>query len=105
LIPKSCGSLMKSGANSAVVDTILSQIEKKFTEVTTKKIYKGFSLLKSNLILMRQDTICDLRSCYWDQQVSSSKIYCPTILSRRMRSKTNIILQGKCISHEIDVLF
>jgi hypothetical protein len=38
---------MKSGANSAVVDTILSQIEKEiYGGITTKKIYKGFSLLK-----------------------------------------------------------
>jgi hypothetical protein len=55
-------SLMKSGANSAVVDTILSQIEKEiYGGITTKKFIKGFSLLKSNLILMRQDSaICAL---------------------------------------------
>jgi hypothetical protein len=63
---------MKSGANSAVVDTILSQIEKEIYGGITKKKFKKAFLKKSNLILMRQDTICDLRSCYWDQQVSSS---------------------------------
>jgi hypothetical protein len=34
-------SLMKSGANSAVVDTILSQIEEK-RGITTKKFIKAF---------------------------------------------------------------
>jgi hypothetical protein len=38
---------MKSGANSAVVDTILSQIEKEiYGGITTKKIYKRLFTFK-----------------------------------------------------------
>jgi hypothetical protein len=90
---------MKSGANSAVVDTILSQIEKEiYGGITTKKFIKGFSLLKSNLILMRQDMRSALLLLgppgFFFENIL------PTILSRRMRSKTNIILQGKCISRD-----
>jgi hypothetical protein len=33
---------MKSGANSAVVDTILSQIEEIYGGITTKKFIKAF---------------------------------------------------------------
>jgi hypothetical protein len=53
---------MKSGANSAVVDTILSQIEKEIYGGITTKIYKRlFTFKKSNLILMRRyDAICAL---------------------------------------------
>jgi hypothetical protein len=54
---------MKSGANSAVVDTILSQIEKEiYGGITTKKIYKRlFTFKKSNLSCGKiQSAICAL---------------------------------------------
>lgn len=101
-------SLIKSGATSGVVDAILVQIEKELFEgITTKTIYKkAFSLLKK-----QSDSHAaryNLRSALLQLGPAGfffEKYIARLFLAEGCEAKTNIILQGKCISHEIDVLF
>jgi hypothetical protein len=101
-------SLIKSGANTAVVDAILVQIEKELFEgITTKTIYKNaFSLLKkqSDAHAARYN----LRSALLLLGPAGfffEKYIARLFVAEGCEAKTNIILQGKCVSHEIDVVF
>jgi hypothetical protein len=101
-------SLNKSGANSVVVDAILFQIEKEiYAGISTKKIYKkAFSLLKKQ---------SDSHAARYNLRAALlllgpagfffEKYIARLFAAEGCEAKTNIILQGKCISHEIDVLF
>ncbi|MEO8235880.1 MAG: ATP cone domain-containing protein [Flavobacterium sp.] len=100
-------SLLKSGANELLVDEVIETIEKKIYEgITTKSIYKlAFSLLKksSNSHAARYN----LRSAiellgpagfFFEKYISR------LFLSEGYQTRINLTLQGKCISHEIDVM-
>lgn len=100
-------SLLKSGADSKVVDDALQEIDKQIYEgITTKKIYKlAFSLLKksSNATAARYN----LRVAI--QMLGPAGFFFEKFISRLFisegyTSKTNLILQGKCVTHEIDVV-
>lgn len=101
-------SLTKSGATSGVVDVILSQIQNELYEgITTKIIYKkAFSLLKkqSNSHAARYN----LRSALLLLGPAGfffEKYIARIFAAEGCETKTNVILQGKCVSHEIDVFF
>lgn len=100
-------SLLKSGASLVVVDSILQAIDNQIYEgITTKKIYKlAFSLLKksSNSNAARYN----LRVAI--QMLGPAGFFFEKFISRLFISegyisKTNLFLQGKCVSHEIDVV-
>lgn len=99
-------SLLKSGASLPVVDSILQAIDNQIFEgITTKKIYKlAFSLLKksSNSNAARYNlrvAIQMLGPAGFFFEKFISRLY----ISEGYLSKTNLFLQGKCVSHEVDV--
>lgn len=101
-------SLIKSGANTAVVDAILFQIEKEiYTGISTKEIYKNaFSLLKKQSAA--HAARYNLRSALLLLGPAGfffEKYIARLFVAEGCEAKTNIILQGKCVSHEIDVVF
>jgi hypothetical protein len=100
-------SLLKSGANTGVVNDILKTIRKELYEgIPTKKIYKmAFALLKkeANAHAARYN----LRSAL--QLLGPSGFFFEKYIARlfeaeHFETKLNLTLQGKCISHEIDIL-
>jgi hypothetical protein len=100
-------SLLKSGANSNVVNDILKSIRKELYDgIPTKKIYKmAFALLKkeANAHAARYN----LRSAL--QLLGPSGFFFEKYIARifqaeHFETKLNLTLQGKCVSHEIDVL-
>lgn len=100
-------SLLKSGANQSVVERIINQIESEIKDgFTTKKIYKlAFGLLKksANAHAARYN----LRNAI--QMLGPSGFFFEKYIARlfaaeNFETKTNITLQGQCISHEIDIL-
>jgi hypothetical protein len=100
-------SLLKSGANTDVVNDILKSIRKELYEgIPTKKIYKmAFALLKkeANAHAARYN----LRSAL--QLLGPSGFFFEKYIARifqaeHFETKLNLTLQGKCVSHEIDVL-
>jgi hypothetical protein len=100
-------SLLKSGASAQVVDDILHKIEKEiFQGISTKSIYKrAFGLLKkdANAFAARYNLRAALQMLGPDG-FFFEKYIARLFASENYETKTNIILQGKCISHEIDVL-
>lgn len=100
-------SLLKSGANSDVVNDIIKSIRKELYEgIPTKKIYKmAFALLKkeANAHAARYN----LRSALLLLGPSGfffEKYIARIFQAEHFETKLNLTLQGKCISHEIDIL-
>jgi hypothetical protein len=100
-------SLMKSGASKIVVEDILNKIGKDIYEgISTKQIYKrAFSLLKkeANSHAARYN----LRAAL--QLLGPAGFFFEKYIARLFAAEghvtvTNLILKGKCVSHEIDVL-
>lgn len=100
-------SLLKSGANSAIVDVVLQQIEEElYKGISTKYIYKrAFELLKksSNSHAARYN-LKDAISLLGPAGFFFEKFIARLFASEHYETKTNLILQGKCVSHEIDVI-
>jgi hypothetical protein len=100
-------SLMKSGASQRVVKTILEAIEKEIYEgISTKQIYKmAFGLLKkvSNSNAARYNLKEAIR-LLGPAGFFFEKYIALLFSSENYQALTNFILQGKCVSHEIDVL-
>jgi hypothetical protein len=99
-------SLLKSGASNTMVNDVLQTIDKEIYEgIPTKQIYKmAFSLLKkiSNSHAARYN----LRSAL--QLLGPAGFFFEKYIARvfeadEYQTRTNLILQGKCVSHEIDV--
>ncbi len=99
-------SLLKSGASSIVVADILNKIQSQIYDgITTKKIYKmAFSLLKkaSNSHAARYNLRAAIELLGPDG-FFFEKFIARLFISENYEAKTNLILQGKCIPHEIDV--
>lgn len=100
-------SLLKSGANPTVVDEILNKIKNELYEgISTKHIYKrAFLLLKkeANSHAARYN----LRAAL--QLLGPAGFFFEKYIARLFEAEkytatTNLVLQGKCVSHEIDVL-
>ena len=100
-------SLMKSGASQRVVKTILDAIEKEIYEgISTKQIYKmAFGLLKkvSNSNAARYNLKEAIR-LLGPAGFFFEKYIALLFSSENYQAVTNFILQGKCVSHEIDIL-
>jgi Restriction endonuclease/ATP cone domain len=100
-------SLMKSGANEKIVDGVIKNIENEIYEgISTKRIYKlAFGLLKktSNAHAAQYN----LRTAI--ELLGPAGFFFEKYISRLFahegyQTKTNLILNGKCVSHEIDVV-
>lgn len=100
-------SLLRSGANKYVVDDVLQVIEREIYEgIPSKKIFKlAFSLLKkvSNAHAARYNLKEGIR-LLGPAGFFFEKYIARVFASENYKIKTNLILQGKCVSHEIDVL-
>lgn len=99
-------SLEKSGANSDLIEESLLQIEKQMYDgITTKEIYKlAFEILKkaSNAHAARYNIRLAL------QMLGPAGFYFEKFISRLyaadgFKTITNLTLQGKCVSHEVDI--
>lgn len=100
-------SLRKSGAEESAVFQVMYEIDKQLYEgIPTKKIYKlAFQLLKkiSNAHAARYN----LRSAV--QALGPAGFFFEKFVAKLFelegyQTQTNLIFDGKCISHEVDVL-
>lgn len=100
-------SLLKSGASPQLVETILNTIESQIYEgISTKKIYKmAFSLLKkassshaARYNLKEAIRLLGPAGFFFEKYIARLFSF------ENYETKTNLILQGKCVSHEIDIL-
>jgi len=100
-------SLLKSGASHLVVDSILQTIQKEIYEgISTKQIYKmAFGLLKkaANSHAARYNLKEAIR-LLGPAGFFFEKYIARLFASEHYETKTNLILQGKCVSHEMDIL-
>ena len=100
-------SLLKSGASQLVVETILQTINKEIYEgISTKQIYKmAFGLLKkaSNSHAARYNLKEAIR-LLGPAGFFFEKYIARLFAAEHYEAKTNLTLQGKCVSHEIDIL-
>jgi hypothetical protein len=100
-------SLLKSGANPYVVENILKEIYKEIYEgISTKQIYKlAFSLLKNegNAHAARYNLRESIR-LLGPAGFFFEKYIARLFKEEQYETKTNVILQGKCVSHEIDII-
>jgi hypothetical protein len=100
-------SLRKSGANEAAVFQVIHEIERELYEgIPTKKIYKlAFQLLKkfSNVHAARYNLRTAIQSLgpagFFFEKFIAKVFEC-----EGYQTQTNLILEGKCVSHEVDVL-
>ncbi|MFH6996595.1 ATP cone domain-containing protein [Flavobacterium sp. FlaQc-57] len=99
-------SLEKSGASSDLIEESLAKIEKQMYDgITTKEIYKlAFDILKkaSNGHAARYNIRLAL------QMLGPAGFFFEKFISRLyaadgFKTKTNLTLQGKCVSHEVDI--
>ena len=100
-------SLLKSGASNQQVGTILNAIEGEIYEgISTKQIYKmAFNLLKKT---------CNSHAARYNLKEAIrllgpagfffEKYIARLFSAEKYQTLTNFILQGNCVSHEIDVL-
>ncbi|WP_366186862.1 restriction endonuclease [Flavobacterium ovatum] len=100
-------SLLNSGASVIVVDKILQKLTNEvYDGITTKNIYKkAFSLLKknANFHAARYNVKTAIHllgpaGFYFEQYIA--RIF----ESEKYEAITNLTLQGRCVSHEVDVL-
>jgi len=100
-------SLMKSGADELAVEEILHKISKEIYEgISTKKIYKrAFALLKkeANSHAARYNLRSGLQ-LLGPAGFFFEKYIARLFIADGYQTTTNLILPGKCVSHEIDVL-
>ena len=104
---KLINSLRKSGADQAMAETIVKEIESEMYEgISSKKIYKrAYQLLKniSNVHAARYN----LRTALLGLGPAGfffEKFIAKVMKEQGFQTKVSITLNGKCISHEIDVL-
>ncbi|WP_316633898.1 ATP cone domain-containing protein [uncultured Flavobacterium sp.] len=99
-------SLEKSGASADLINDSLAEIEKRIYDgITTKEIYKlAFDFLKkaSKGHAARYNIRLAL------QMLGPAGFFFEKFISRLyeadgFRTKTNLTLQGKCVSHEVDI--
>lgn len=100
-------SLLKAGANPEQAQHIISTISAQlFDGMATKQIYKmAFALLKKNS--NAHAARYNLREAI--RMLGPAGFYFEKYIARLFETegyltKTNLVLQGKCVTHEIDVL-
>lgn len=99
-------SLLRSGADKPIVENVLQHIEKEIYEgIPTKQIYKlAFSLLKK--YSKSHAARYNLRAAI--QQLGPAGFFFEKFIARvfeadRYEARTNLLLQGNCVGHEIDI--
>lgn len=100
-------SLLKSGASRQEVETILNTIEGQIYEgISTKQIYKmAFNLLKkSSHSHAARYNLKEAIRLLGPAGFFFEKYIARLFSSENYQTVTNFILQGKCVTHEIDVL-
>ncbi|MBL7887408.1 MAG: restriction endonuclease [Flavobacterium sp.] len=100
-------SLSKSGANAEVVNTIMRQIKQVIYDgIPTKQIYKiAFGLLKKESnSLAAQYNLRDALLLLGPAGFYFEKYIARVFESEGYTTQTNLVLNGKCVSHEIDVV-
>lgn len=100
-------SLSKSGANAEVVDAIMRQIKKVIYDgIPTKQIYKiAFALLKrESNSLAAQYNLRDALLLLGPAGFYFEKYIARVFEAEGYATQTNLTLNGKCVSHEIDVM-
>ncbi|HJR99740.1 MAG TPA: restriction endonuclease [Flavobacterium sp.] len=104
---KLINSLLKSGADEFTANTILNKITSDIFEgISTKNIYKkAFALLKhhTNSHAARYNIRAAIEMLGPDG-FFFEKYIARLFEAEKYETKNNIILQGNCVSHEIDVL-
>ncbi|MFA9186611.1 restriction endonuclease [Flavobacterium sp. FBOR7N2.3] len=100
-------SLLKSGADAFTADAILKEIVRDIHEgISTKSIYKkAFALLKKNT--HSHAARYNLRAAI--QMLGPEGFYFEKYIARLFEAekyeiKTNTVLQGHCVMHEVDIL-
>ena len=100
-------SLIKSGADAYTAEAIMKEITKEIYEgISTKNIYKkAFSLLKKHT--NSHAARYNLRAAI--EMLGPEGFYFERYIARlfeaeKYETKTNIVLQGNCVMHEIDIL-
>lgn len=100
-------SLLKSGASQVAVTTIMKSIQSQIYDgISTKQIYKmAFALLKKEA--NSHAAQYNLRAAI--QMLGPAGFFFEKYVARLFTSEhyktiTNVTLQGKCVSHEIDVV-
>jgi hypothetical protein len=100
-------SLLKSGASNEVVERILQSILSEIYEgIATKQIYKmAFAMLKktANSHAARYNLREAIR-LLGPAGFFFEKYIARLFFAEQYQTVTNLILQGKCVSHEIDVI-
>ncbi|MFV8465689.1 ATP cone domain-containing protein [Flavobacterium sp. LB1P62] len=100
-------SLLKSGANNEVVERILQSIQSEIYEgIATKQIYKmAFTMLKktANSHAARYNLKEAIR-LLGPAGFFFEKYIARLFFAEQYEAVTNLTLQGKCVSHEIDVV-
>jgi Holliday junction resolvase-like predicted endonuclease len=100
-------SLLESGASQSVVEDVLQRIEKEVYEgISTKKIYRlAFRLLKktshshaARYNLKEAIQLLGPAGFYFEKYIAR------LFFAENYETRINLTLQGKCVSHEIDVL-
>ena len=100
-------SLLNSGANQSIVQEVLQMIEKEIYEgISTKRIYK----MACNLLRKKSHSHAaryNLKEAI--QLLGPAGFYFEKYIARlfsmeNYETRTNLTLQGKCVTHEIDVL-
>jgi hypothetical protein len=100
-------SLYKSGANKIIVENILETIENKIYDgITTKQIYKlAFSLLKKTATAhAARYNLREAIRMLGPAGFFFEKYIARLFASEHYETKIDLILQGKCVFHEIDIL-
>jgi len=100
-------SLIKSGANKEMVDTIVQKVsDEVYDGISTKEIYnRAFTLLKGkNRYLASKYKL--KRAIY---ELGPTGFPFERFVSRLLKysgyiTETNVVLKGKCVTHEIDVI-
>ncbi|WPO78539.1 ATP cone domain-containing protein [Flavobacterium sp. KACC 22761] len=106
-IEKLKNSLQKSGASPNLIEKCLNQIQDQIYDgITTKQIYKlAFAILKK--AASGDAARYNLRSAL--QMLGPDGFFFEKFISllyaeEGYKTKTNLILQGKCVSHEVDIV-
>jgi hypothetical protein len=100
-------SLLKSGAAPAIVNDVLRLIEKEvYDGISTKHIYKmAFGLLKKAANShAAQYNLREAIRLLGPAGFFFEKFIARLFISENYDTKVDLILRGKCVSHEIDVL-
>src|SRR6187431_2269957 len=100
-------SLLKSGASLNVVEIVLQQIDKEIYEgISTKHIYKiAFGLLKkASNSHAAQYNLREAMRLLGPAGFFFEKFIARLFASEHYETKVGLILRGKCVSHEVDIL-